>query len=419
MGKPPAQPARREKNRVPLEPDRPLTVAYNGPIDILQDGRVRLQIVRIEDLPRDHRLRPYINPKSDTRYYAIDDRKIKGLHFNQEVTILGLSLTRKGDRITLVNRGGDPRMEADFVPAEVRTEPEAQLALRDFQDLEARVRSAGGDPDALPPIIAIQMELREKYEGLLEQPEIRLVLDRIQGLILAASSQAPDEPPPLPAVKAKTRTAVRETTRRRRPPASPSSDAIPEILSWLRKAVNLERAGEEAKSRKALDEADRLYAAGIDTGAEDSDPQRQELAAALESDRELAAWLQEKDGPLVKLASERLQEAEARKQEPLARKELGGIRDGFIELLGRTLGGKKDVVRAQKDYQALRKREKELYVEMLVKPDGKYRSVNIWQDEYPESFRKKMQGLSALRDEVLINKVKARKKLTSGGSRDT
>jgi hypothetical protein len=414
MGKTYAQPARRDRTRAPLEPDRPLTVAYNGPIDILQDGRVCLQIVRIEDLPRNHRLRPFINPKSDTRYYAIDDKKIKGLHFNKEVSILGLSITRKGDKITLVNRGGASRTEADFVPAETRTEPEARLALQEFQDLEARLRSAGADPDALPPIIAIQMELREKYEGLLEQPEIASVLDRIQGLILAASSGASDEPPPLPAGKAKTRTVARETTRRRRPPS-----AIPEILSWLHKAAALETAGDTAQGRKALDEADRLYAAGIDTDTDDRARKRKELSDALEADDEIVRWLREKDGPLVKLASDRLQEAEARKQEPLARKELGGIRDGFIELLGRKLGGKKDVARATSDYQALRKREKELYVEMLIKPDGKFRSVNIWQDEYPEGYRKKMQGLSTLRDEVLINKVKARNKLTSGGTRDT
>ncbi len=392
-----------------LQPHQPHTFEYNGPIDILRKGQQRLQVVRIEDLPRDHRLITYINPKSDTRYYVVDDQSIRGLHFNKEVNVQGLCLTRKGDRITITLADAKSETHADFTPAVRRTEPTDQLAVRDFEALEARLRSEASNPEALPLIIAIQMELREKYEDLLEQEEIRSVLDRIQGLIREASGSLPTEPGPAAAAGDVAPAALRETAQ----PAAAADPVVTGILSVLHKAMALERSGDDARCRTALEEADRNYVEGIDAEAEDRKERIGGFAAALEADEELLGFLRDKHWPLLKLASTRLQEEEARRQEPLARKEMAEIRDGFLELIGRTLSGKREIVRAQKDYQALRKREKEVYVEMLIKPHGKYRSVNIWQGEYPERYRKHMLGLSRLRDDVLVNKVKAKQKITS------
>jgi hypothetical protein len=406
---------RKNRSRLRLEPQQPQTFEYNGPIDILRSGRPCLQITRIEDLPRTHRLIQYINPKSDTRYYVIDDRNIKGLHFNKEVLVRGLRITRKGDQITITRLDDQPETHAEFTPAERKTEPVDRLALKEFSDLEARLRSAASTPEELPQVIALQMELREKYEDLLERADITSVLDRIQGLILVASGAIPSDPVASAAAHEAAPAAADEPAR----PPSETDSGTDEILSLLRKARSLEEEGDEARSRKALEEADRRYLAGIDRDAEDRLERVGRFAEALEADAAVMRFLSDKDWPLLKRASIRLQEAEARRQEPLARKELTEIRDGFIELTGRKLSGKKELIQAQKDYQALRKREKKLYVELLIKPDGKYRSTNIWQGEYPESYRTKMQGLATLRDDVLISKAKAKKKLTSGGTRDT
>jgi hypothetical protein len=401
---------RQSRSRLRLELHQPRTFEYNGIIDIIRDGHACLHVARLEDMPRDHKLIQYINPNSDTRYYVVDDKHIKGLHFNKEVLILGLRFTRKGDKITITLLDEKPETVAEFTPAERKTEPADHLARKEFQDLEARLRSAVSSPDELPPIIALQMELREKYEDLLEHVEIKSVLDRIQGLILAASGTLQ----PDPGAAAAAREAAPATTRKTSRPVAGSDPVVTDILSVLHKAMALERSGDDAPCREALEEADRTFVERIDFEAEDRKERRGRFAAALEADEGLSAFLRDKDWPILKLASPRLQELEARRQEPLAIKELTEIRDGFVELIGRKTSNKKEFVRAQKDYLALRKREKELYVEMLIKPDGKYRSANIWPSEYPESYRIKMLGLARLRDDVLISKVKARKKLTAG-----
>jgi hypothetical protein len=404
---------RQNRSRVRLEPHQPRTFEYNGPIDIIKKGHVCLQVSRLEDLPRDHRLIKYINPNSDTRYYVIDGKNIKGLHFNKEVLVLGLRMTRKGDKITITLLDPQPETQAEFTPAKRRTEPADRLALKEFMDLEARIQSAASNPEALPQIIAIQMELREKYGDLLEQFEIKSVLDRIQGLIVVASGTLQTEPGPATAAQHGTPTAAHPAARR----AEGSDPAVAEILSLLHHAMALEKSGDDAQSRKALEAADNQYCVGIDVEADDRKERTGEFAAALEADEDIMRFLRDKTWPLLMLASTQLQEVEARKQEPLARKELAEIRDGFIELIGRDLSARKEIVRAQKDYQALRKREKGIYVEMLMKPYGKYRSVNIWQSEYPDSYRNSMLGLSTLRDAVIINKVKAKKKITVGAVR--
>jgi hypothetical protein len=393
-----------------LEPQRPRAFVYNGPIDLFRAGQRRLQIARIEDLPRDHRLIKYLNPKSDTRYYVVDANSIKGLHFNKEVCVLDLSITRKGDRITITLQDAKAETHADFTPAEEQTGPEDQLALKDFQELESRLKAEASNPDALPLIIAIQMELREKYEDHLEEAEIKSVLDRIQGLILQASGALPAEPGPVATAAADDVAPV--PAREWMTTAAATDPVSLDLLALLHKAVALEEIGEGVQSREMLDEADHGYLEKI---AVDTEGRRERIAgfgAALEADARLMDFLRAKDWPLLKLSSIRLQEEEARKQEPLARKELTAVRDGFRELTGRPIQGKPEAVRAQKEYKVLRQREKDLYVEVLVKPHGKYRSVNIWQSEYPESYRKHLLGLSSLRDEVIISKVKARMNVT-------